>query len=79
MDSQLHCSSAHPCPLWPTHMVQKQQHLHLGHAPPQALAHAKAKGQVREPASRALAVQPALGVIALGPGEHGGVSTQGIE
>ena len=34
-------------------------------APPQALAHAKAKGQVREPASRALAVQPALGVIAL--------------
>lgn len=43
------------------------------------LAHSKAKGQVREPASRALAVQPALGVIALGSGEHSGVSTQGIE
>ena len=43
-------------------MVQQEQHLHLGHVPPQALVHAKAKGQVREPASRALAVQPALGV-----------------
>lgn len=60
-------------------MVQQKQHLHLCQAPPQALAHAKAKGQVWEPGTRGSAVQPALGLIALGPGEHGGVSTQGVQ
>ena len=57
-------------------MVKQEQHLHLCQAPPQALAHPKAKGQVLE---SPFPLQPALRHIAFRPWEHCRVSAHRVE
>lgn len=57
-------------------MVKQEHHLHLCQAPPQALAHPKAKGQVLE---TPFPLQPALRHIAFRPWEHCRVPAHGIQ
>lgn len=57
-------------------MVKQEQHLHLCQAPPQALAHPKAEGQMLE---TPFPLQPALRHVALRPWEHCRVSAHGVQ